>query len=54
MCTIVIERRIRGVELLQLARKTKSMVNLSVHQDGRHPRTRIPEVLDTEASIAEI
>jgi hypothetical protein len=30
------------------------VVNLSVHQDGRHPSTRIPEILNTEAGITEI
>jgi hypothetical protein len=31
--TVVFERRVREVELLQLVRKTNSVVNLSVHQD---------------------
>jgi hypothetical protein len=30
-------------------RKTNSVVNLSVHQDGGRPSTGIPEILDTEA-----
>jgi hypothetical protein len=33
---------------------TKQPVNLSVRQDGGHPSTGIPEVLDTKTSIAEI
>jgi hypothetical protein len=32
----------------------KQAVNLSVHQDGGHPSTEILEILDKEASIAEI
>jgi hypothetical protein len=34
--------------------KTKQAVNLSVHQDGGRPNTRILEILETEASITEI
>jgi hypothetical protein len=37
-----------------LCRTSKQVVNLSVHSDGRSPSTGIPEVLDTEASFAEI
>jgi hypothetical protein len=33
---------------------TKQEVNLSVHQDGGRPRIGIPEILETEAIIAEI
>jgi hypothetical protein len=50
----VIERRIREVEQLQLVRKTNSAENWSVHQDGGHPSTGIPEILDIEANTAEI
>jgi hypothetical protein len=32
----------------------KQAVNLSVHQDGGHPSTGNQEILDTEASVAEI
>jgi hypothetical protein len=34
--------------------KTKQEVNLSVHQDGGHPITGSPEILEIEGSIAEI
>jgi hypothetical protein len=37
-----------------LCETSKQAVNLSVHQDDGHPSTGIPEILDTEASIAEI
>jgi hypothetical protein len=52
VCTIVIGRRIREVELLQL--ESVRITNLSVHQDGRCSSTGILEILDTEARIAEI
>jgi hypothetical protein len=32
----------------------KLAVSLNVHQIGGHPNTGIPEILDTEANIAEI
>jgi hypothetical protein len=32
----------------------KQAVNLSVHQDGGRPSSGIPEILETEASIAKI
>jgi hypothetical protein len=58
-CRIVVtERRIREVELLQLVRVseeiTNSAMSLSIHHDGGRPSMGIPEVLDTETSIAEI
>jgi hypothetical protein len=31
----------------------KQAVNLGVHQDGGRPRSRIPEILETEAMIAD-
>jgi hypothetical protein len=37
-----------------LCETSKPGVNLSVHQDGGRPNTGIPEILETEASIAEI
>jgi hypothetical protein len=37
-----------------LCKTTKQAMNLSVHQEGRRPNTRILEILETEASIAEI
>jgi hypothetical protein len=38
---------------LRVCETSKQTVNLSVHQDGGHPITGIPEILDTETSIAE-
>jgi hypothetical protein len=37
-----------------LCEMSKQAVNLSVHQDGGPPNTGILEILDPEASIAEI
>jgi hypothetical protein len=37
-----------------LCETTKQAVKLSAHQDGSGPRTRILEILETEAIIAEI
>jgi hypothetical protein len=37
-----------------LCETSKQAVNLSVLQDGGCPNTRIPEILDIEAIIAEI
>jgi hypothetical protein len=39
---------------LWLCETTKQAVNLSVHQDGGRPSTKILEILETEASITEI
>jgi hypothetical protein len=37
-----------------LCETSKQTVSLSEHQDGGHSSTGIPEILVTEASIAEI
>jgi radical SAM superfamily enzyme with C-terminal helix-hairpin-helix motif len=37
-----------------LCETAKKAVKLSVHQDGGRPRTGIPEILETEAIVAEI
>jgi hypothetical protein len=37
-----------------LCKTSKQAVHLSVHQDGRRPSAQIPEILDTEASTAEM
>jgi hypothetical protein len=37
-----------------LCETPKQAVNFSVHEDGGRPSAGIPEILDTEASIAEI
>jgi hypothetical protein len=37
-----------------LCETPKQAVNLKVHQDGGRPSTGIPEILDIEASTAEI
>jgi hypothetical protein len=37
-----------------LCETIKEAVNLIVHQDGAFPSTEIPEILGTEAGIAEI
>jgi hypothetical protein len=37
-----------------LCETSEQAVNLSVQQDGGRPSTGIPEMLETEASIAEI
>jgi hypothetical protein len=39
---------------LRLCKTRKQAVNLSVHQDGRHPNTGILEILETAANIVEI
>jgi hypothetical protein len=36
-----------------LLETSKEAVNLSIHQDGGRPSSRIPGILDIEASIAE-
>jgi hypothetical protein len=50
---------LREVELLQLVRvsekkKTNCAAHMSVDEDGGRPSTGIPEILKTEATIAEI
>jgi hypothetical protein len=50
-CQIVIERRIRQVELLQSVRVTEKKEerrDFSPHQDGRRPNIGIPEILGTK------
>jgi hypothetical protein len=45
----------RPAAVVRSARETtKQVVNLSVHQDGGCHRPGIPEILETEANIAEI
>jgi hypothetical protein len=53
-CQILIEMRIREVELLQLVGKRNSAVNWSPHQHGGRSGTWIAEILATKVSIAEV